>query len=82
MLDEANRTVESAPVEGSSFASMANALEVPPIHVDQVADAIVTIIQDRTAVRGPVGVEAMREVIGWHRGGGREARTPEHATQP
>ncbi|KAG9004260.1 hypothetical protein FRB94_002480 [Tulasnella sp. JGI-2019a] len=58
---------ESSSVEPSALSSMANALEVPPIHVDTVADAIVEIVQHRPDVCGPVGVEAMRDIIGWHR---------------
>ncbi|KAG8954662.1 hypothetical protein FRC04_011095 [Tulasnella sp. 424] len=53
----------------SSLESLANLLEVPPIHVDQVADAIVEVIRNRPDVRGPVGVEAMRNIIGWRREG-------------
>lgn len=49
----------------SSFESMANALETPPIHVDHVADAIMIALDSRKSVRGVVGVQRMRELIGW-----------------
>jgi len=42
---------------------------VPPIHVDQVADAILTIIQTNPEVSGPVSVNDMRSLIGWREGG-------------
>lgn len=47
---------------------------MPPIHVDQVADAIVEVIRNRPDVRGPVGVEAMRNIIGWRREGEEDPR--------
>ncbi|KAF5358380.1 hypothetical protein D9756_001520 [Leucocoprinus leucothites] len=53
----------------SSFESMANALEIPPIHVDHVADAIMVALDSRSSVRGAVGVMRMRELIGWSKGG-------------
>jgi len=50
--------------------SVANALTIPPIHVEHVADAICIAIEDQT-VRGPVGVRDMRRLIGWEmRGNG------------
>ncbi|KAG9019659.1 hypothetical protein FRB90_012005 [Tulasnella sp. 427] len=59
----------SQATDESSLESLANLLEVPPIHVDQVADAIVEVIRNRPDVSGPVGVEAMRNIIGWRREG-------------
>lgn len=59
----------------SSLESLANLLEVPPIHVDQVADAIVEVIRNRPDVSGPVGVEAMRNIIGWRREGEEDPRS-------
>ena len=47
-----------------SLDSVANALTIPPIHVEHVADAICIAIEDQT-VRGPVGVRDMRRLIGW-----------------
>jgi len=47
-----------------SLGSVANALTIPPIHVEHVADAICVAIEDQT-VRGPVSVEDMRRLIGW-----------------
>lgn len=48
----------------SSLDSVANALTIPPIHVDHVAEAVCVAIE-RDDVRGTVGVEDMRELIGW-----------------
>jgi len=53
----------------SPFESMANALETPPIHVDHVADAIMIALDSRKSVRGVVGVQRMRELIGWSQSG-------------
>lgn len=48
----------------SPLSSMANALTIPPIHVDHVADAICkSILDDR--VDGIVDVARMRDIIGW-----------------
>lgn len=45
---------------------MANALVLPPIHVDHVAEAIcVALDNERVDVRGAVGVREMRRLIGW-----------------
>jgi len=63
----------SSRVLPSSLDSFANLLEVPPIHVDQVAEAIVTVITNRPDVSGPVGVEAMRRIIGWRNDRGHAA---------
>ncbi|KXN86881.1 hypothetical protein AN958_09476 [Leucoagaricus sp. SymC.cos] len=53
----------------SPFESVANALEIPPIHVDHVADAILVALDSRSSVRGAVGVKRMRELIGWSESG-------------
>lgn len=52
---------------GSPFASMANALEIPPMHVDQVAQAIVLAIErpKEIVTNEVIGVREMRELIGW-----------------
>ncbi|KAF8831243.1 hypothetical protein HHX47_DHR1000526 [Lentinula edodes] len=47
---------------GSPLDSIANAITIPPIHVDHVAEAIVIALEDST-VRGVVGVGRMRELI-------------------
>jgi len=44
--------------------SIANALTIPPIHVDHVAEAICAAFESR-GVTGIVGVRRMRELIGW-----------------
>ncbi|KAJ3810935.1 mitochondrial protein [Lentinula lateritia] len=49
---------------GSPLDSIANAITIPPIHVDHVAEATVIALGDST-VGGVVGVERMRELIGW-----------------
>lgn len=55
---------------GSPLESVANALEIPPIHVDHVADAIMVALDSQSGVRGAVGVRRMRELIGWSQSGG------------
>ncbi|OCH93427.1 NAD-P-binding protein [Obba rivulosa] len=53
-------------VAPSSLDSMANALTIPPIHVDHVAEAVcVALDPARTDVRGVVDLKRMRELIGW-----------------
>ncbi|KAH9484347.1 MIOREX complex component 2 [Psilocybe cubensis] len=49
----------------SALDSVANALSIPPIHVDHVADAICASLDSRNNVRGVVDVRRMRELIGW-----------------
>ena len=45
---------------------MANALTIPPIHVDHVAEAICVALDSSVKpVRGVIGVREMREMIGW-----------------
>lgn len=57
-------TLETEPP--SPLESVANALTIPPIHVDHVAEAVVSALDPaRTDVRGPLGVFAMRKLIGW-----------------
>jgi hypothetical protein len=52
--------------EESPLDSMANLLTVPPIHVEQVAQAIcVALDPAREDVHGVVGVYRMRELLGW-----------------
>ncbi|KAI0736768.1 NAD-P-binding protein [Fomitopsis betulina] len=58
------------PVSISPLESVANALTIPPIHVDHVAEAIVIAADARRAdVRGVLGVAEMRELIGWSQKG-------------
>ncbi|KAL1715035.1 hypothetical protein EV715DRAFT_276154 [Schizophyllum commune] len=56
----------------SALASVANALTIPPMHVDHVAEAIVRAIQDES-VKGPLDVVQMRELIGWSLKGAESA---------
>ncbi|KAJ3801332.1 mitochondrial protein [Lentinula aff. detonsa] len=49
---------------GSSLNSIANAMSIPPIHVDHVAEAITIALGDSN-VTGVVDVKRMRELIGW-----------------
>lgn len=50
----------------SSLESIANALAIPPIHVDHVAEAIcVALDSSRLSINGVIGVRQMRELIGW-----------------
>ncbi|KAG1752051.1 NAD(P)-binding protein [Suillus lakei] len=53
----------------SALVSMATLLSVPPIRVDHLAEAICASLDPAKNVRGPVGVRAMRELIGWSKGG-------------
>ena len=50
---------------GSPLQSIADALAIPPIHVDHVADAICAALDSRNGVQGVVNVRRMRELIGW-----------------
>ena len=46
--------------------AIANALTIPPIHVDHVAEAICAILDSSgNPIRGVVDVRRMRELIGW-----------------
>ncbi|KAK0503332.1 hypothetical protein EDD18DRAFT_1422536 [Armillaria luteobubalina] len=44
--------------------SISNALTIPPIHVDHVAEAVCVALEN-DEVSGTVGVRQMREMIGW-----------------
>ena len=49
-----------------AFDAVANALTIPPIHVDHVGEAIgVAVDVDRDDIRGVYGVREMRDLIGW-----------------
>ncbi|KAI0054135.1 mitochondrial protein [Auriscalpium vulgare] len=59
-------TTRDSPVQSSPLEAVANALTLPPIHVDHVAEAICVVVDEqRTDVRGVYGVREMRELIGW-----------------
>jgi len=62
----------------SPLYSMANALSIPPIHVEHVAQAIcIALDPSREDVRGVIGVNEMRELMGWSEGG--IPSQPQHA---
>jgi len=49
----------------SSLESIANAFVIPPIHVDQVAEAICATLDSKNGIRGVVDTRRMRDLIGW-----------------
>ncbi|KIK57765.1 hypothetical protein GYMLUDRAFT_45950 [Collybiopsis luxurians FD-317 M1] len=49
---------------GSPLESVANAMTIPPIHVDHVAEATAIALED-ASISGVIGVRRMRELIGW-----------------
>lgn len=56
----------SALINSSALHSIANALVIPPIHVEHVAEAVCAAADsERVDVRGVVGVKEMRDLIGW-----------------
>lgn len=63
----ASRTpTASSLVPPSPLASVANALTIPPIHVDHVGEAICIAADNaREDVSGVVDVQEMRRLIGW-----------------
>lgn len=48
----------------SALQAMATTLELPPIHLDHVGEAVCISIE-RQDITGPVGLRKMRELIGW-----------------
>lgn len=66
---QASQSVGSSPndseITTSPLESMANALTIPPIHVDHVANAICVALDSASEVRGVVGVRQMRKLLGW-----------------
>lgn len=49
---------------------MANTMTIPPIHVDHVAEAIcIAVDPARSDVKGVLGVQDIRELIGWEQKG-------------
>ena len=63
-----------AALPPSPLESMANALTIPPIHVDHVAEAICVALNDG-GVRGVVDVRKMRDLVGWREKGADSAQT-------
>jgi hypothetical protein len=64
------------------FESMANALTIPPIHVDHVGEASsIAVDVSRPDIFGSVGVQNMKRLIGWEQkgyGGGTTPRGSSH----
>ncbi|TFY57662.1 hypothetical protein EVJ58_g6884 [Rhodofomes roseus] len=61
-------------ISASPLDSVANALTIPPIHVDHVAEAICIAADTRRVdVQGVVDVATMRELIGWSQKGQTQA---------
>ncbi|KZT09500.1 mitochondrial protein [Laetiporus sulphureus 93-53] len=64
-------------VSPSPLDSVANAMTIPPIHVDHVAEAICIAADiNRPDVRGVYGVRQMRELIGWTLKGRQQTPVP------
>ncbi|KAL5489874.1 hypothetical protein ACEPAI_4706 [Sanghuangporus weigelae] len=80
-ISSSSSTPSVAPgtLNPSVFASVANALTVPPIHVDHVAEAIVRAIADDD-VEGVMDVRRMREIIGWVEKGSSPNDRPQSRT--
>ena len=77
------RPPSPALVAPSPLDSVANALTIPPVHVDHVAEAVCIAADGaREDVRGVVDVQEMRRLIGWvHKGQQAETRGDGHQTQ-
>jgi len=54
----------SSPIQPTTLTSIANGMEIPPIHVDHVAEAVCCCIE-RQDMRDVIGVSQMRDLIGW-----------------
>lgn len=52
-------------VNTSPLESVANALVIPPIHVDNVAQAVCVALDPASRARGVVTVQGMRDLTGW-----------------
>lgn len=50
---------------GTFLDSVANALSIPPVHVDTVGKAVAVALDEGSDVRGVVNVARMRELLGW-----------------
>ena len=72
----------SSPLISSSpLDSVVQALTIPPIHVDHVAEAIcIAVDNTRPDVRGVVGVKEMRELIGWSLKGSSNSAPPQSSS--
>ena len=57
------REVGSVEID-NPFNSITRAMEIPPIHVDHVGEAVCESIE-RGDVHGPMGVWEMRRMLGW-----------------
>ena len=79
----AQRSSDSASlVSPSPLDSVANALTIPPIHVDHVGEAICIAADNaREDVTGVVDVQEMRRLIGWV-AKGQASPPPSVAQQP
>ena len=63
-------TAPSSAIQTSPLDSVANALTLPPIHVDHVAEAICIAVDNaRPDIHGVYGVQEIREMIGWSQKG-------------
>jgi hypothetical protein len=51
-------------VRATPMDSLANTLVLPPVHVDHVAEAACTALdQDRVDLSGPIGVQGIKDII-------------------
>jgi nucleoside-diphosphate-sugar epimerase len=65
-IGSASAPPPDSQIASSPLDSVANALTIPPIHVEHVAEAIcVALNPARSDIKGAVGVRKMRELIGW-----------------
>ena len=71
-LARAVSTPQEEAERASPLHSVANALTVPPVHVEHVAGAVCAAVEDER-VSGPVGVREIRELVGWADAGARGA---------
>ncbi|KAJ3498555.1 hypothetical protein NLJ89_g10206 [Agrocybe chaxingu] len=79
-LPSSSSTTSSSGLGASPLESIANALTVPPIHVDHVGEAICAALDSRNGVKGVVDVGRMRELIGWSADGERQLPDNERHT--
>lgn len=52
-------------LQSPSLNSIANAMVIPPIHVDHVAEAVCITLEAGEEVQGVVDVKRMRDMVGW-----------------
>ena len=61
-----SQPVADTSVSPSALDAIANAMTIPPVHVDHVAEAIcLAADESREDIRGVVDVKEMRRLIGW-----------------